>query len=834
MADLFGVCLLPSTGEFAYDTLPAQGARWNPSGGWGGAGALESLAPVNCFHAPGGTRTDYSYALDQLQAAHPECGTVALVIAWFGNSTDAASCQIYPSTTYIEGAFKTDAGGVWSSAVWQCSGLTQASAGLIPISQTGGAFTYGGTPSDQSVVRCILDLKARGFRVVFYPFILMDDGSKSWRGRITLASDLSSAATTAVNAFLGPATAAQFTRDTTNLTVSYAGSATDYTYRRFILHYANLCVVAGGVDLFLLGSELRGLETLRGPGWTKAGITDGGGHAVWDYPFVAGLTQLAADVRGIFDGAGLTKNLTTLKNLIAYSADWSTWNGFQHPGENGQWPHLNSLFASANVDLVSIDNYMPLSDWTTDDGLDALNWDASPPTAWPVATPAARGFGLSGSPTLRSQAYLAANIEGGEQFDWFYSNSNADGRGLDPNGSGLQISLPEGDRLTQTRGIYSAGQQLLGRKQVRWWWNNIHHAIYDASDGQGWVAHGPATQWTAQQKPIVFVEYGFATVDKCTNQPNLFYDAASSESGTPFWSVWDSADGANWRPRRDDGLADLGLQAIHDYWLANNAATGAGVPMILTPFCCAWNYDARPFPTFPLETAVWGDAGNWPGGNWIGGKANALAIPAGLAAPGAVAYATFPALAGQGWSVHYKPRFSTRVQSHASGRETRSSACAAPLWDIELTFDLLRAAPEYAELQTLAGFFETAAGQGNPFLFAPPAGAAYAGAPLGTGDGATKAFVIARALGGYAETVQALLAAPAVHANGAVVSATAYAVSILPATITFAAAPASGAVLTIDFAPAHLARFVDDDLDLEEFMSGFWRAGTVKLETVRA
>ena len=62
-------------------------------------------------------------------------------------------------------------------------------------------------------------------------------------------------------------------------------------------------------------------------GWRRRTPTD---IAVWDYPFVAGLTQLAADVRSVFDGAGLTKNLTTWKNLIAYSPDWSTWNGVQH------------------------------------------------------------------------------------------------------------------------------------------------------------------------------------------------------------------------------------------------------------------------------------------------------------------------------------------------------------------------------------------------------------------------------------------------------------------------------------------------------------------------
>ena len=141
MAQVFGVCLLPATGEFTYDTLPAQGARWNPTGGYFGTGALETLAPINCYYAPGGTKTDYSYALDQLQAEHPECQTVALVVAWFGNSTDAASCQIYPSTTYIHGAFES-----WSGSAWGVGQLAMLGPdasrrpGLIPISQTGGSY----------------------------------------------------------------------------------------------------------------------------------------------------------------------------------------------------------------------------------------------------------------------------------------------------------------------------------------------------------------------------------------------------------------------------------------------------------------------------------------------------------------------------------------------------------------------------------------------------------------------------------------------------------------------------------------------------------------------
>ena len=831
MAQVFGVCLLPATGEFSYDTLPAQGARWNPTGGPYGTGALESLAPINCYYAPGGTKTDYSYAIDQLQAAHPECQTVALVVAWFGNSTNAASCQIYPSTTYIEGAFESESGGTWGVANWQCSGLTQNSLGLIPISQTNGSFAYGGTPSDQSVVRCIEDLKARGLRVIFYPFILMDATGQPWRGRITYSPDLSSAATSAADAFLGSAAPSQFTRDTTNLTVAYSGLATDYTYRRMILHYANLCVIADGVDLFLIGSELRGLEIIRGPNWTKAGTVDANGDAVWDYPFVAGLAQLAADARSVFDGAGLTKNLTTWKNLIAYSPDWSSWNGWQHSGENGQWPHLDSLFASPNIDVVSFDNYLPLSDWTTGDGgLDCANWTAPRPTTWPPSTSTMNGLGLSGSPTIYSEAYLSGNIEGGEQFNWFYDDSNNLGRGLDPNRSGLMVSLPEGDRLAQARNPYYANQQLLGRKQVRWWWGNTHQAVYDS--GSGWVPQGPTTQWTAQMKPIIFAEYGFATVDRCTNQPNVFFDQKSTESFTPFWSVWNSSDGETWTPRRDDFLANLGLQTLYDYWSnAANVPTAASGPMILTSLCCAWNWDARPFPTFPLDSSAWGDAANWPAGNWIGGKGPYVAIPAPDALPGLSSYATFPTLLGQGWSLHYKPRFSTRTAAKVSGRETRTSAMTSPMWDIELRFDALRST--YGDLQQLMAFVDEMAGQETPFLFAPPVGSSYSGAPLGAGDGKTTNFILTRALGGYSEPVQVLIGAPTVYVDGVAQSPSAYSVSIPPATIAFAAAPAAGTVLTVDFSAAHLARFADDTEDLEEFMSGLWQAGAIRLETVR-
>lgn len=552
---LTGVNLLPGVGEWVYDTLKHDlitqwtGTTESVPGGsettW-----LPTASQIDNYHgAPGGSVSDYTTAINQLQTAFPSCTTVALVCAWFGNSRDITACQIYPSTIHNGLMYQPEVEAGPGYATWAVSSLFGSNPlaydafgnviqpptpypGIIPLSKPDGVHNaYGGTPSDQSIVRCIRDLKERGLRVVFYPFILMDvPGDYPWRGRIGYNSpDISSAATIAVSNFLGNAATTDFTQVPESLTVSYLGSQTDYTYRRMILHYANICVIAGGVDLFLIGSELHDLEIIRGPAWTPAGTMDTNGDAVWDYPFVDGLVTLANDVRAVFDLAGLSKDLKGLHNLISYTADWSDWMGIQQPDapvQNnvpwtsaiGQFPHLDQLYGSPNIDLVCFDNYLPISDWTTGTGgLDAIHWADPKPTTWPPSTIAMNGLGLTGAPTIYSKPYLKANIEGGEKFNWYYGASNNFGVGLDPNGSNLQVSLCDGDRLVQNCQPYLANQQLLANKCLRWWWNNSHQAVYDRGDGSGWLPHGPTTKWIAQSKSISFPEYGFPSCDRATN-----------------------------------------------------------------------------------------------------------------------------------------------------------------------------------------------------------------------------------------------------------------------------------------------------------------------------
>ncbi len=712
-----GVHLLPATGEFAYDTISYSGCRNDET----------QFAPLNLFHdqflGANSGKTDFSYAIDQLQAAYPQCTSVSLIAAWFGDSVDGSTCRIYPSTTYIGGAFQDKSG---QADPWRCSGLTQLSDGLIPLPRSGQSYVYGGTPSDQSLVRAIRALKARGLRVVFYPFLLMTSSGAPWRGRISLASDQSEAAQTAVTAFLGAASADQFTPDADSLTVVYSGAPTDYTFRRMILHYASLCALAGGIDLFLIGSELRGLEQIRGPNWTPAGTLDTDGHAVWDYPFVDGLITLARDVRALFDKAGLPRDGAGKHNLIGYSADWSVWMGVQHQdasGNNfGQWPHLDRLYADDSIDVVSFDNYLPLSDWTSGDGgLDPLFWSDPREETWPPSSDGMNALGLTGTPMLKSLDYLKANIEGGEKYYWYYNDGVNLGRGFVPKGSGLQVSLPEGDRLAQQRKPYYAGQQLLANKQLRWWWNNTHQAIYADGADTSWIARGAMTQWVPRSKPIIFTEYGFPTCDRGTNQPNVFYDPKSVESFTPYWSSWEPAEGGVYRPVRDDELTLLALRALHEYWFEDgkNETSDAGVPMIDQTFCLIWSWDARPFPTFPNRSDIWGDATNWRAGNWLGGKGPFLTPPIADEPPVFGPYPAFPSLSGQGWSVHYQPTFDTLAALHVDGRETRATRRAKAHYTMTLTFDVLRGDAS-AEFAAMAGFFLRMQGTDGLFTFPMP------------------------------------------------------------------------------------------------------------------
>jgi hypothetical protein len=295
------VTLIPASGEFAYATDIVR--REDGDG---------ETSAENVNAEP--DAADLAVALDRLEACAPKVESVSLVVAWFGDDLRAGHCRIRPG---VEVSAKST-----TPENWSVDGVSRSSAHLVSRDAEGRP-AYGGTPSDGAVVQAIRELKARGYRVTFYPFILMDVAADNdlpdpysdsasatgqptypWRGRITCSPaagypgspDKSAAGGTQVAAFFGEAQPADF--DVDGERVAWDGDPNDWGLRRMILHYAHLCAAAGGVDAFLIGSELRGITQVR--------------SGASSYPAIAELVDLAADVRSVLG----------TETKLSYAADW--------------------------------------------------------------------------------------------------------------------------------------------------------------------------------------------------------------------------------------------------------------------------------------------------------------------------------------------------------------------------------------------------------------------------------------------------------------------------------------------------------------------------------
>ena len=458
-----GVALIPGTGEYTLATTPVHYST-----------GLGENVSAN-IHSPAG-KTDFASSLETLGEELPGCGSVSLVVSWFGDDLRCGSCELKPKVE------DNSVDGV--GMPWRAGGIARAAA--EEVIRDAGRPVYGGTPADQSVVEAIKALRAAAKHVVFYPFVLMEQMSGNgladpwtgaadqpvlpWRGRITLSAapgrsgtpDRTGAAAAEVAAFFGMAQATDFTVSGT--TVGYGGPV-EWSYRRFILHYAHLCAAAGGVDAFCIGSEMRGLTQIRAAGDT--------------FPAVAALRVLAAEVRAILGPA--TK--------IGYAADWSEYFGYQTPEGDLRY-HLDPLWADPAIDFIGIDNYLPLSDWRDGQDHADAHWGS-----------------------IYNIDYLKANIAGGEGYDWFYASA---------------AERDSQRRTPITDGAH--GEDWVWRvKDIRSWWENAHH------DRIGGVK-GAASPWVPQSKPVWFTEYGCAAIDKGTNEPNKFLDPKSSESLLPAYS----------------------------------------------------------------------------------------------------------------------------------------------------------------------------------------------------------------------------------------------------------------------------------------------------------
>lgn len=435
-----GVAMIPGTGEYSLATSPVHYSE--------GPGVNTSIN----INTPSG-KTDFATSLEVLEEELPNCRSVSLVVCWFGGDLRCASCEVRPKVEHVE----NDGEGM----PWRAGGIVRAEAQAVP--QLDGRPLYGGTPADQAVVEAIQAMRAAGREVMVYPFLLMDQVAGNglpdpwtgaagqptlpWRGRVTLSvapgvagsPDRTAQAASEIAAFFGAAQASDFA--VVDGAIVYSGPD-EWSYRRFVLHYAVLAALAGGVDAFCVGSELVGITRARGAGDA--------------FPGVAALRALAADVRAIL-GPGVK---------ISYAADWTEYGTYQSP-EGGLYFPLDPFWADDAVDFVGIDNYLPLSDWRDDEDQADAAWGS-----------------------IYNLDYLTANVQGGKGFDWYYDS---------PEAEAIQLRTPISD------GAYGEPWVWRVKDLTGWWTNQHYERPGGVRDGvpTGWVPQSKPIRFTEYGCPAI-------------------------------------------------------------------------------------------------------------------------------------------------------------------------------------------------------------------------------------------------------------------------------------------------------------------------------------------
>ena len=246
--------IIPGSGEFVYDTkIQSKTHQEHIDNRWIQSGQTTRINQNSNQDLP-----DAILSLNNMKQTLPNLQWISVVINWFCDDLDISRCAIYPATEY-----KHDARSIPDD--WRVASITREEARLI--SYDNERPRYGGTISDNSLVRYLKELQERGYQILIYPMLLLDTRTKPWRGYISgEASD--------VDAFF-------------------------QKYNSFIIHYANLTrEFASG---FVIGSELKGITQLNSNN---------------SYPAISALVKLAKSVR----------NIMGTETIITYAANWDEYH----------------------------------------------------------------------------------------------------------------------------------------------------------------------------------------------------------------------------------------------------------------------------------------------------------------------------------------------------------------------------------------------------------------------------------------------------------------------------------------------------------------------------
>ena len=617
-SQITGLNLLPASGNYIYNTSIVTKTFAGENG------EPDTVENVNTYNGDV-TKSDAEIALDRMQGEFPNLESVSVIMTWYGD-TDNPDMVIKPR-------LDLDEGSPTYSVAYEVGSYDRTNTPEVTINAEGKP-NQGGTPCDAGVLEFVAECNTRGIKVMLYPFLQLDTVDKGWRGMIPFTSksdidtwwtqyepfirhysQLFANSSTTLDKFMigtelvtltryndngqyhGVAHLAQLAEDvrsdfgtSNNVQISYGANWDEYHSHDENYHMDELWtspyIDAIGIDNYFPATDFQTPSTItyqdiydgyeKGEGWDHYYSVYSSDPSVMlpskvDYP-IAGGEFAWKNVFGWWDRSHTAHSYTipgttTLGSELLTSPDFGS---IAYPWNYGSWSYIPNPSVSGGIATLEIDG----GDYPTVNPRIEQDFVTTSGSTYTVEVEVEDAVGI---------AIQVLTVDPNNGFTYL----NGDTQTFSSNGiitfdftatsvgTTLQILVQgvDGDIVE----LYSA---------------SVKEQITSTSTTT------TNTAWTSRMKPLFFAEYGFASVDGTSNQPNVF---------------------APGLPRMSNSLTDfnaqrIGLRAFNDYWDDKTVGVSG-----FAEDRYAWAYDLRPYPQFP-NAGIWDDSDAWEKGHWINGK----------------------------------------------------------------------------------------------------------------------------------------------------------------------------------------------------------------------
>ncbi len=130
-------------------------------------------------------------------------------------------------------------------------------------------------------------------------------------------------------------------------------------------------------------------------------------------------------------------------------------------------------------------------------------------------------------------------------------------------------------------------------KNIEYWWKHHHYN-----------PNGKITAWKPKMKPVIFTEFGFPSIDGCSNQPNAYIDFKQDNIKLPTGS----------KGKVDYKAQQTAIEATLDFW-ENKSSLPGNNGLVGADGAFLYAVDAR--HQFYNHPESYSDADNYNYGHWV-------------------------------------------------------------------------------------------------------------------------------------------------------------------------------------------------------------------------